>query len=271
MNRRVPGAEPYRPPPPGGNSFSSASGGVSAGRGAPRPSILGLTRFAVPASAAVLALASIGTVWGVHASVRSAADRLDHPGTVAAIAIADHAQAPYCTPEFTAVLTRVLSSCGLLGGENRRGCKPADVKTFASIPDADFNALFAPLKDRGGVIMFDEGSETLDPQAKKMIEERWQDRRGGRYFFIVARASKTGNADKNRALSHKRANSVMFDIKEQFQDSELEKEVGLLWLGNEFAQLDRKYCDWPNSRGDKSCNAEAINRSAFVSWVDCRL
>jgi hypothetical protein len=45
----------------------------------------------------------------------------------------------------------------------------------------------------------------------------------------------------------------------------------MLWLGSEFAQLSNDYCDWPSSRTDKKCTREAINRSAFVSWVDCRL
>jgi hypothetical protein len=45
----------------------------------------------------------------------------------------------------------------------------------------------------------------------------------------------------------------------------------LLWLGNEFAQLSTSYCDWTTSRPDEKCDDEAINRSAFVSWVDCRL
>jgi len=89
----------------------------------------------------------------------------------------------------------------------------------------------------------------------------------------VARASRTGTADYNRTLSHKRANSVHFFLQEQTKDPDLEKQVGMLWLGNEFAQLSKDYCDWPNSRSgnNKQCNPDAINRSAFVSWVDCRL
>ena len=145
------------------------------------------------------------------------------------------------------------------------------MKTFASISDEDFNALFTPLKDRGAVVLFDESSDTLDPGALKLVDERWLDRKGARYFFVVARASKKGSLDKNRALSHKRANSVLFHLHEQFQDPDLDKQVGLLWLGNEFAQLDKQYCDWPSSRDGKPCDGEAINRSAFVSWVDCRL
>ena len=145
------------------------------------------------------------------------------------------------------------------------------MKTFASISDEDFNALFTPLKDRGAVVMFDEGEDKLDEQAKKLLEDKWFARRGARYFFVVARASKSGNQAKNRALSHRRANSVMFHLNEVANDPEIESKVGLLWLGNEFAQLSKDYCSWPSSRGDLKCDEEAINRSAFVSWVDCRL
>jgi outer membrane protein OmpA-like peptidoglycan-associated protein len=189
------------------------------------------------------------------------------------VAIADQAEVAYCTPQFKQVLERVLHSCGLAGeGEGaRRGCKPADVKTFASISDDDFNALFTPLKDRGGVVLFDEGKDDLDDSAKKLLEERWYARKGARYFFVVARASKTGSVSKNNALSHRRANSVMFFLKQLSNDPEIEQKVGLLWLGNEFAQLSKEYCSWPNSRMSEKCDDEPINRSAFVSWVDCRL
>jgi outer membrane protein OmpA-like peptidoglycan-associated protein len=211
----------------------------------------------------------------VGSMVHGAKERLLHPQAVAkeqAVAVADDAEAPYCTPAFKQVLQRVLNACGLVGSEQRRGCQPADVKTFASITDDDFNALFTPLKDRGAVLMFDDASDTLDDGAKKLLEERWLDRKGARYFFVVARASRDGTTEKNRALSHKRANSVLFHLKEKFQDPDLDSQVGLLWLGSEFAQLSNAYCDWPNSReGGKKCTPEAINRSAFASWVDCRL
>jgi len=210
----------------------------------------------------------------VRATVHGAAERLEKPradDAPAKVAVADDSEEKYCTPSFKQVLQRVLNACGLVGGEARRGCQPADVKTFASISDDDFNALFEPLKERGAVIMFDDASDALDPGAKKLLEERWEDRKGARYFFVVARASKTGTTDLNRALSHKRANSVMFYLGDKFKDPDLDKQVGLLWLGNEFAQLKKDYCQWPTSRDAKACNAEAINRSAFVSWVDCRL
>jgi outer membrane protein OmpA-like peptidoglycan-associated protein len=187
------------------------------------------------------------------------------------VAIANDADAPYCTPAFKTVLERVLHACGLTGADARRGCQPADVKSLAQISDDDFNALFTPLKSRGAVILFDDAAEKLDDGARKLIEDLWIDRRGARYFFVVARASKTGTPDYNRALSHKRANSVLFFLSDKFKEPDLDKQVGLLWLGNEFAQLGKEYCDWNVSRDKKRCSAEAINRSAFVSWVDCQL
>ena len=219
-----------------------------------------------------LALVLLGT-GAVASMVHGAKERLTHPAAAAAqaVAVADDAEAPYCTPAFKQVLQRVLNACGLVGTEQRRGCQPADVKTFASITDDDFNALFTPLKDRGAVLMFDDNSDVLDSDAKTLLDERWQSRKGARYFFVVARASRDGTVEGNRALSHKRANSVMFHLKESFQDPDLDSQVGLLWLGSEFAQLSNAYCEWPTSRGGKRCTPEAINRSAFASWVDCRL
>jgi outer membrane protein OmpA-like peptidoglycan-associated protein len=236
---------------------AAASGGTAAIAG-----WLGATGVVV-----LLAAATIGVrVW-----VSSAANRLEHPAEKPKVAIADQAEVAYCTPRFKEVLERVLHSCGLAQDETRRGCKPADVKTFASISDGDFNELFTPLKERGAVILFDEGMQDLDEGAKKLLEEKWFKRKGARYFFVVARASKSGNQAKNRALSHRRANSVMYQLTSVANDPEIEKKVGLLWLGNEFAQLSKDYCSWPTSRPNEKCDEEAINRSAFVSWVDCRL
>lgn len=136
-----------------------------------------------------------GSAFKVHAEVRASAERLKTGVVLAekpAVAIANHAEASYCTPKFKEVLARVIHACGLDGGDSRRGCQPADVKTLASINDDDFNNLFTPLKDRGGVVMFDDASEKLDDDGKRMIEDLWLDRKGARYFFILARASKTG-------------------------------------------------------------------------------
>ncbi len=244
------GAEPTPPAPAGGAGLSTLAGW------------LGATGVVL-----LLALATISVrVW-----VSSAESRLEHPGEKPKVAIADQAEVAYCTPRFKEVLERVLHSCGLAQDETRRGCKPADVKTFASISDADFNELFTPLKERGAVILFDEGMQDLDEGAKKMLEDKWFQRKGARYFFVVARASKSGNQAKNRALSHRRANSVMYYLTSVANDPEIDKKVGLLWLGNEFAQLSKDYCGWPTSRANEKCDEEAINRSAFVSWVDCRL
>ncbi len=224
------------------------------------------------------ALALVAAAAFVRAEVHAAGDRLanpvrDDPAQASApAAVADHAEAAYCTPAFKEVLQRVLGACGLVGQQSRRGCQPADVKTIASISDADFNALFSPLAERGAIVLFDDNSDKLDEGAKKALLERWDDRRGARYFFVVARASKTGSVEGNRSLSHKRANSVFFQLQEGNAEAELDKRVGMLWLGSEFAQLSKDYCaGWPNSRPGKPCNAEAVNRSAFVSWVDCRL
>ena len=218
----------------------------------------------------VLSLSAVALA--VRSEVGRASERLLAPQAERPkVAKADQAEVAYCTPRFKEVLERVLHSCGLATDETRRGCKPADVKTFASIDDADFNELFTPLKERGGVVMFDENLHELDEAGKKLLEEAWFDRKGARYFFVVARASKTGTQPKNRALSHRRANSVLYQLKDVGQDPELEKKVGLLWLGNEFAQLSKDYCSWKTSRPDQKCDEQAINRSAFVSWVDCRL
>ncbi len=232
----------------------------------------GPNRAAIVGAAVASALVLVVSV-AVGAMVHGAKDRLEHPEETARaqVAVADDAEVAYCTPAFKEVLQRVINACGLVGTEQRRGCQPADVKTFASISGADFNELFAPLKERGAVVLFEEGSDVLDDAARKLLDARWEDRKGARYFFVVARASKDGTTEGNRALSHKRANSVMIHLKDATQDPELDKQVGLLWLGSEFAQFDKTYCEWPNSRTDKRCTPEAINRSAFVSWVDCRL
>jgi hypothetical protein len=44
-----------------------------------------------------------------------------------------------------------------------------------------------------------------------------------------------------------------------------------LWLGEEFAQLDQRFCGWQRSGDAGSCQSENLNRSAFLSWIDCQL
>lgn len=184
--------------------------------------------------------------------------------------IASTAEDEYCTPELKTVLRRVLTSCGLLGS-GRRGCQPDEVRNVAQISDSDFNALFRPLSKRGGIILFDLGKDELDEGAKALLDALWTDRRGASYFFVVARASTDGPTVKNRVLSHKRANSILFYLQDRFKDPDIEKRVGLMWLGEEYAQLGEEFCSWRSNRDLSQCKIEAINRSAVVSWIDCRL
>jgi outer membrane protein OmpA-like peptidoglycan-associated protein len=252
---------------------------------------------------AIAALVGVAMVGGsslfVEQQVRASRERLENPKPPeetpeTKVAVADHTEADYCTPKFKEVLARVVLACGLSGADSRRGCEPVDVRSFSSISDEDFNDLFDPLVDRGGIVLFDDNSDVLDDGAKKLIEEKWAERKGARYFFIVARASKTGTAGYNEALSQRRANSVFFHLestaKEKKEEGGLDKLVGMLWLGSQYAQLSKDYCGtWNLSRGlptqapvkgqpakpapknAHACTDEAINRSAFISWVDCRL
>jgi outer membrane protein OmpA-like peptidoglycan-associated protein len=74
----------------------------------------------------------------------------------------------------------------------------------------------------------------------------------------------------NRELSQQRGEAVLGHLRTTFNDPNLDQEVGLLWLGEEFAQLDDTFCDWKRS-GEGDCNKTELNRSAFVAWIDCRL
>ena len=60
-------------------------------------------------------------------------------------------------------------------------------------------------------------------------------------------------------------------LREKYKDPDLDHEVGLLWLGEEFAQLDKRFCEWQRSGTDSACTSENLNRSAFISWIDCQL
>ena len=254
----------------------------------------------------LFALLALGLALGPRAMVRSAEDRLIEAEKSAAVpvavapagsggataggtaagsapatagapgkrapAVAALSEVEYCTDQLKTVLRRVLTDCGLIG-VGRRGCQPGELRQVAQISDADFNALFLPLRVRAGILLFDKGKEDLDEGAKALIDKLWADRRGASYFFVVGRASTDGPTELNRALSHRRVNSVLFHLQERFPDpeGELEKEVGLLWLGEEYAQLGTEFCGWQRSRTGGECDETTLNRSVILSWIDCRL
>jgi hypothetical protein len=185
------------------------------------------------------------------------------------VAIASAAEDAYCSPALKKVLRRVAGACGLIEGSSR-GCKPGDAKTVAALSGEDFNTLFVPLSHRVSIIQFDSEQVDLDEGAKKLVEDTWGEQRGASFFFVVARASADGDTRYNQMLSQKRAEGVLGHLEHKFHDSDLRKEVGLLWLGEEYAQLDEKFCGWKRSR-DGECSIKDINRSAFVAWIDCAI
>ncbi|MCA9710452.1 MAG: hypothetical protein KDK70_31720 [Myxococcales bacterium] len=189
----------------------------------------------------------------------------------AAVATAAAANEEYCNPALKQVLRRVLLSCGLAGNEQARGCQPVDAKNVATMAGEDFNALFLPLSDRVSIIEYDKNEAELDPKDVALLDQTFSDQRGASWFFVVARSSPEGSVEHNRELSQRRADAVMSHLRERFDDPDLDKEVGLLWLGEEYAQLDQSFCDWRRSGPADACKPENINRSAFVAWIDCRL
>jgi outer membrane protein OmpA-like peptidoglycan-associated protein len=176
----------------------------------------------------------------------------------------------YCSPELKKILRRVLMSCGLVGGNAARGCQPVQAKNVATMSGTDFNALFKPMKDRGGIVQFDLDKSELDPGDLQLVDSVFADQKGASWFFVVARASPEGSVEHNRDLSKGRAQAVMDHLHQKFNDPDLDKEVGMLWLGEEFAQLETEFCQWKRS-DPSACSAETINRSAFVAWIDCQL
>ncbi|HEX5063935.1 MAG TPA: hypothetical protein VFV99_31365 [Kofleriaceae bacterium] len=186
-------------------------------------------------------------------------------------AVAAAADVGYCSPELKKILRRVLMSCGLVGGEAARGCQPVQAKNVATMSGNDFNALFRPMKERGGIIQFDLDKSDLDPGDIELIDKVFSEQKGASWFFVVSRASPEGSVTHNRDLSKARAESVMGHLRERFKDPDLDKEVGLLWLGEEFAQLETEFCEWKRSTTGTTCSPEELNRSAFVAWIDCQL
>jgi outer membrane protein OmpA-like peptidoglycan-associated protein len=217
---------------------------------------------------ALLAIpAAMTGVW-----IASADDRLAEmaatPGEVAPVASAS--DVAYCNPELKRILRRVLMSCGLVGGNAARGCQPVQAKNVATMTGHDFNALFTPMKERGGILQFDKDRSELDASDLALVDQVFADQRGASWFFVVARSSPEGSVEHNRELSKARAEAVMTHLREQFKDPDLDKEVGMLWLGEEYAQLEAEFCDWKRS-ANHACSPEQLNRSAFVAWIDCQL
>jgi outer membrane protein OmpA-like peptidoglycan-associated protein len=223
-------------------------------------------RIAILAGLLVIPAALTG-LW-----IRSADARLSEVSAAPAeqAAVASASDVAYCNPELKRILRRVLMSCGLVGGNAARGCQPVQAKNVATMSGHDFNALFQPMKDRGGIVQFDKDKFDLDAGDLALVDQVFADQRGASWFFVVARSSPEGAVDHNRELSRERAEAVMAHLRERFKDPDLDKEVGMLWLGAEFAQLETEFCDWKRSQG-AACSPEQLNRSAFVAWIDCQL
>ena len=215
--------------------------------------------------------AILTTLWSRAAGERLRQAEQDAARSTEKVAVASQANESYCTPKLKKILRRVLQSCGLIQGRAGRGCQPIDAKNVATMSGSDFNALFIPMVGRGGIVQFEQGSDELDETDKTMVEQLFAKRRGASYFFVVARASPEGSVSTNRALSRNRAERVMTHLQNTFNDPDLDRQVGLLWLGEEYAQLDPSFCDWSRSGGTESCRPEELNRSAFITWIDCRL
>jgi hypothetical protein len=224
----------------------------------------------VRAAILVVLLAIPATLTGLW--IRSADARLTEvaaaPGELAPVASAS--DVAYCNPELKRILRRVLMSCGLVGGNAARGCQPVQAKNVATMSGHDFNALFTPMKDRGGIVQFEKDQAELDAADTGLVDQVFADQRGASWFFVVARASPEGAVEHNRELSKARAEAVMTHLRDRFKDPDLDKEVGMLWLGAEYAQLEAEFCAWKRSASG-ACSPEQLNRSAFVAWIDCQL
>jgi outer membrane protein OmpA-like peptidoglycan-associated protein len=224
--------------------------------------VLGFFTFLLP-----LALV---TMWIVSARGRLEELEAKPVDPAAQAAVAAAADAGYCSPELKKVLRRVLQSCGLMSNGEVRGCQPLEAKSVATVSGGDFNALFLPLAERAAILQFDSGKGELDQGDQALLDKVFADQGGGSYFFVVSRSSPDGDEVFNRKLSQERGEAVLSHLRGTFADPNLDQEVGLLWLGEEFAQLDDSFCNWRRS-GEGACNPTELNRSAFVAWIDCRL
>ncbi len=221
--------------------------------------VTGLVALALPSG--------LVTVWLSDAGARLAtAEGRPAP----AVAVASMTEDSYCTPELKGIVRRVAGACGLLDGAAGRGCQPSKAKSLVQLSGSDFNSLFLPLSRRARIIQFDADSGDLDFAGRAAAEQAWSDQRGASFFFVVARASRDGKTEHNEKLSMARAEAVLKHLQARFDDPDIRKEVGLLWLGEEYAQLDDRFCGWSRSR-EGDCTEKEINRSAFVAWIDCAI
>lgn len=221
----------------------------------------------VPALALFLAAVVVPAGMEIAWLKAAAAELHGAPTAAQDVAVASMADDEYCSTELKRILRRVAGACGLLAGAGR-GCQPSDAKTVAQMEGGDFNALFGPMEKRTRIIQFDADQTDLDAEAQKAAEAAWAEQGGASFFFVVARASADGNKQHNLELSQKRAEGVMNYLTQR--DPELKKQIGLLYLGEEYAQLDEQFCHWQRSRGGE-CSPKEINRSAFVAWIDCAI
>lgn len=223
---------------------------------------------------AVLLVVSGMTAVFVHSADRRFQASAESKEERETAALASASDEKYCSPALKTILRRVLTSCGLVKaggtGAASRGCQPMEAKNVAAMSAGDFNALFLPMAQRAGIVQFEKDNADLDAGAQGLLDKVFTDQRGASYFLVVSRASPEGSVEHNRALSEKRANSVLDHLKNKFKDPDLEREVGLLWLGEEFAQLDKTFCTWNRSHPEQ-CDARTLNRSAFIAWIDCHL
>ncbi len=208
----------------------------------------------------------------VVGSALSARSRLEASKSAAReVATASVSNDAYCTAELKAIVRRVAGACGLLEGTGGgRGCQPLQARKVAALSGSDFNAIFKPLAHRAHIVQFDAMKSELDPAAAALVEKAWSDQRGASFFFIVSRASTDGDEAYNEALSRDRAKAVLDHLDRTFHDDDLKKQAGLLWLGEEFAQLTNEFCGWDRSRTGP-CSRADINRSAFIAWIDCAI
>ena len=125
-----------------------------------------LVMLAIPAAATAKWIGSAET------SLAEATAPAEAPAVDAASDVA------YCNPELKKILRRVLMSCGLVGGNAARGCQPIQAKNVATMSGGDFNALFRPRKERGGIVQFELDKSDLDGADTALVDKVFADQRG---------------------------------------------------------------------------------------------